>query len=90
MTTLNSLDLRVLETELARMGQQEWRFIAGFLQEGRVSSTALAAACWQSPWTGGLVRCGVAPAGQVPKERGMQGSVLLDKKFPTSQLSLGS
>lgn len=85
MTTLNSLDPRVLETEIARMGDEEWRFIAGFPQEGWISfqmpiRSAPVAACWQSPWTGGLLRCGVVPARCVPTEgTGTQGSILLGK-----------
>lgn len=96
VATLNSLDPRVLETEIARMGEQDWRFIADFPQEGWMSfqmpiRSAPVAACGQSPWTGGRLRRGVAPARYLPVEgTRVQGSVLLGKGFPILQLSLGS
>lgn len=70
---MNSLDPRILETEIARVGEQEWRFIADFPQEGWVpfqmpTGSAPVGACWQSLWTGGLLRWGVVPAGPVPTE----------------------
>lgn len=90
---MNSLDPRILETEIARVGEQEWRFIADFPQEGwipfRMSiGSAPVGARWQSLWTGGLLRCGVVPAGPVPTEG--TGRVLLGKEFPILQLTLGS
>lgn len=94
--TRHTLNRRVQEREIAKMGKQEWRFIADFPPEGWVFlhtpvCSAQVAACSRFLWTRDLLRWWLASASFVPTECiGTLWGILLGKLFLFLQLSLGS